>query len=980
MNLASVFEFFKSKPNIDIFVVRDEKEAQRVADICKFFDIDFILFPDFRAVYGDDLRVYKDELSSLLIALKEFYSSKKLLISPIQTLLNYMPSTQFLQSFKISFGDVINLNSLKEQLLFFGFEFVDIIESKGEVSIRGDIIDIFPINLEKPLRISLFDSDIESIRYFDIDTQKSIKDELETVEIYPRLFSLNRDSYETLQKLSKVGNSFFKDIQSLGFWYLERNINLISNKKIFSIDAIDLNEFYEFNSNLIPKNEIKITQIEEAKSFKELENIKNIDEILDWHANKKITLIYKNIAYIRNIKVEKYKKIEKDIYLNFISKDELILTLHKKTIKNSLKSSKIILDELKIGDFVVHHLYGVGIFCGLSKEPILGAMRDFVLIKYQGDDKLFIPVENLETIDRYIANSGVVPVIDKLGKGSFAKLKEKVREQLIENAKAIIELSAIRESYKGFLIKSNFRELKEFRDSAKFEYTTDQMEAIEEIFKDLSSGSIMDRLLVGDVGFGKTEVAMNAIFATVKSGYQVAMIAPTTLLSNQLYNSIKNRVEKFNIRVAKLDRFIEPKDKKRVLQALKDGTVDVVIGTHSLFGSEFKNLALVIIDEEHKFGVKQKEKLKELSKLTHLLSMSATPIPRTLNMALSSVKTISEIKTAPIERIGVRSFVREYSEALLKEVILKELRRGGQIFYVHNHIATIDERKKEILKVIPNLKIAVLHSQIGSNESEEEMIKFANREYDLLLSTSIIESGLHIPNVNTILIENADRFGIADLHQLRGRVGRGAKEGYCYFLVTDKENLTIDAKKRLQALEGNSHLGSGANLAMLDLEIRGGGNILGEAQSGHIKNVGYSLYLRMLEDAIFELSGKSSKEKKSIDVKLSINAYLSPLLIAEDRIRLELYRRFSKCENIESVKELEGEIIDRFGKLDINTREFVDLVILKIKALAKDIKLITNYNQNITILYHDDKKVIIQAKSKDDDDLIAEIMKFLDKN
>ena len=489
----------------------------------------------------------------------------------------------------------------------------------------------------------------------------------------------------------------------------------------------------------------------------------------------------------------------------------------------------------------------------------------------------------------------------------------------------------------------------------------------------------MDRLLSGDVGFGKTEVAINGIFATILSGYQAIFVCPTTLLASQHYEGVKKRLQKYNIRVAKLDGRTTQKEQTQIKKELEAGTIDCVIGTHSLLSVKCKNLALVVIDEEHKFGVKQKEKLKELRSDAHIFSMSATPIPRTLNLALSKIKGMSALATPPSERIGVRSFVKEYDEKIIKEVILREKRRGGQIFYIYNNIATIENKKHEILSIIPNMKIEIMHSQIQPKDSIRIIEEFSEGKCDILLATSIVESGLHLPNANTMIIDGANRFGIADLHQLRGRVGRSNKEGYCYFMVHDKNSLSEDAIKRLVALESNSYLGSGTALAHQDLAIRGGGNIIGEAQSGHIENIGYALYIKMLEDAIAILSGEMSEEKATVDIKLSVSAYISSEYIKEDRVRLELYRRLSKAKDKGEIFEIQEEMEDRFGKLDIPTKQFLDLILIKQKGIEHKIKMITNYEMNITILYNDEKKEVLKSPSKDDDDILGTVSRFLNR-
>ena len=609
----------------------------------------------------------------------------------------------------------------------------------------------------------------------------------------------------------------------------------------------------------------------------------------------------------------------------------------------------------------------------------MGAKRDFVIVMYAGDDKLLIPVENIDLIDRYVADGSSYAVVDKLGKGSFAKLKEKVKDRLFAIANDIIKIAAARELVNGIQINTDKKILEDFQKSAGFDYTKDQKRSIREIFTDLSSGRVMDRLLSGDVGFGKTEVAMNAMLAVILDGYQAIFVCPTTLLATQHYHSMQKRFSEFGISIAKLDGKTPAKEKAHIKKGLASGEIKLVIGTHSLLEIQTNNLALVIIDEEHKFGVKQKEKLKHLREDVHIFSMSATPIPRTLNLALSKLKGMSSLLTPPTERLGVRTYVKEFSDKLIKEVILREKRRGGQLFYVHNNIASIEAKKADIEQIVPGIKIQVIHSQIKPELAEKVIDAFENKEFDILLATSIVESGLHLPNANSIIIDGADRFGIADLHQLRGRVGRSNKEGFCYYVVEDKKQITDDAVKRLVALESNSYLGSGTALAHQDLEIRGGGNIIGEAQSGHIKQIGYGLYLKMLEDALASLSGENKPEKKTIDIKLAISAYISDDYIHEDRVRLELYRRLSKASDIQDIYKIEEEMEDRFGKPDIFTKQFIELIIIKILALNLGIQSISSYEMNITFTKANDTKETIKSPSKDDDDIIATTLRYLRK-
>ncbi|HEC1791767.1 TPA: DEAD/DEAH box helicase [Campylobacter lari] len=974
---AKLYEYLLSNKT-ELIICENDKEADELAQVCLFLKLKTFILPDFRAEFGSDLRSFSKELFEICKVLNAYHkeNENKILISPIKTILQKLPGKKHLKNIILKRNSLLALEKFKEEILHSGYEFVDIVQDKGEISIRGDIIDIFAINEEQPFRILLFSDEIESIRYFDIHTQKSIPTELSNIEICPFLSAFSQEQYENLQE--KIQNfqsqSIINDVNSLGFWCVDDFCDYL-DLNFVSIKKFDVNDFEEDIS--------KINQniLSEPRFCKDLVSSYNYD-FFTFHKDKKITILAKNEALFKALNLEEFSNIKLKISqerINLSTQDELIISLNKKEKNKRVRKASLVIDELRVGDFVVHEDYGVAKFLGLEIIAIAGAKKEFVALGYLNNDKLLLPVENLYMIDKYIGASGGVPLLDKLGKGSFLKIKERLKEKLFAIASNIVSLAAARALIKAKELKISQELQDEFINKAGFFYTKDQSQVCQEITQDLKSMQVMDRLLSGDVGFGKTEVAMNAIFTCVKSGYTALFFVPTTLLSAQHFKTLKRRFDSFDIEVFKLDRFTSAKEKKQVLVFLKENKPCVVVGTHSLLGVECENLGLVVIDEEHKFGVKQKEKLKELSKNSHILSMSATPIPRSLNQALSSLKSYSVLQTPPEDRLDVRTFVRESSDALIKEAISRELRRAGQIFYIHNHIASIDGCKKYLLDLFPNLKILILHSKIDAKTTEEEMIKFENKEYDLLLCTSIVESGIDLANANTIIVENSNRFGMADLHQLRGRVGRSAKQGYCYFLIEDKEKITKDSLKRLTSLESNSYLGSGSVLAYHDLEIRGGGNLLGVDQSGHIEQIGYSLYLKMLEDEINKLSKKEEIKEKKIDLKLNINAFLNSEYISEDRLRLELYRRLSKCMSANEVYEIESEMNDRFGRPDIFTKQFLDLIIIKILA-SKHYKLVSNYEQNICFVKDDESKEVIKAKSKDDDDVIEAILMHLRKS
>lgn len=987
---SSLYRALNKGFDYQILACKDFKESELAKEVISYFkpNTKAVLFPEFRAKKNDDLRSFFEEFLQLLGDLREFYQAlenkqETIIIAPISALLHPLPKKELLESFKITLLEKYNLKDLKDKLFYYGYEILDLVEVEGEASFRGDIVDIYVPN-SKAYRLSFFDTECESIKELDPATQMSLKEELLEIEIPPTLFSLDEPSYKDLKTKVEQSplNSFSKDLTSFGLWFLGEKVqDLLSvYKSVISPKALE--EIQELASlNELDGERFKSLKVlENAQGYEDLEiHAHALEGFIALHSHHKITLLAPNKTILDNaisaLEKSSMECVIAPFVLNFKTPDGIFISLNSFERKKKRQKSKLALNELNPGEWVVHDDYGVGVFSQLVQHSVLGSKRDFLEIAYLGEDKLLLPVENLHLIARYVAQSDSVPAKDRLGKGSFLKLKAKVRTKLLEIAGKIIELAAERNLILGKKMDVHLAELEVFKSHAGFEYTSDQEKAIAEISKDLSSKRVMDRLLSGDVGFGKTEVAMHAIFCAFLNGFQSALVVPTTLLAHQHFETLRARFENFGVKVARLDRYASEKNK--LLKAVELGLVDVLVGTHAILGAKFKNLGLMVVDEEHKFGVKQKEALKELSKSVHFLSMSATPIPRTLNMALSQIKGISSLKTPPTDRKPSRTFLKEKNDELLKEIIYRELRRNGQIFYIHNHIASISKVKTKLENLIPKLKIAILHSQINANKSEEIMLEFAKGNYQVLLCTSIVESGIHLPNANTIIIDNAQNFGLADLHQLRGRVGRGKKEGFCYFLIEDQKSLNEQALKRLLALEKNSYLGSGESIAYHDLEIRGGGNLLGQDQSGHIKNIGYALYTRMLEDAIYELSGGKKRLEKSVEIQLGVSAFLNPELIASDSLRLDLYRRLSLCENVDEVGQIHEEIEDRFGKIDDLSAQFLQIITLKILANQLGILKLSNFNQNITITYGDEKKESLKAPSKDDNDILETLLKHL---
>lgn len=1028
--LSALNENFKGNAFLQVIIFNDNAGVALGKDAAIYAGFECFCLPEFIAKKGDDLRSFSSELFKICEVLGAFYkcqNPKKLILSPFNTLLHNLPTKEQLNGITLKKTQKISINTLKDELIRFGYNLVDIVQDKGEARFSGEIIDIFSIDSQKPIRILLDFDEIESIKNFDEATQKSSGDELENVYITPFLARLSKAEFERVNNEINAlkSDALIKDLNSFGFWYISGfkdylseysfvfasecdfdllneygvnienfALNLANNEKKLRLENLELKSV-DLSQNLANQNlkSLKIPLINEPKIYKDLQTTPT-QSFFAFHSDKKIKILSINESAFRALNLNEYKNISLELsplILNLISADKIIISLNQPVAKRRVRKASIIINELSVGDFVVHEHYGVGKFAGLELTRVLGVQKECVVINYASGDRLLLPVEHLELIERYIAGSGAIVSIDRLGKANFTKLKEKVRQKLFAIANAIISLAAKRELINAPKLKP-CELYDKFIIDAGFIYTHDQQSAIEAILADLASGCAMDRLLSGDVGFGKTEVAMNALFICARSGYQGLFFVPTTLLCAQHYASLKARFSPYNIEIYRLDRFTQAKQKALIKAKLEKGENIIVIGTHALLDIKPAKLGLIIIDEEHKFGVKQKEKLKELCENSHILAMSATPIPRSLNMALSQVKGYSILSTPPSSRLDVRTFVKKYDEILIKEAIMRELRRKGQLFFIHNLIADLERVKKDLQAIVPNVRILCLHGKMDAKSVEQAMLEFANLEYDILLSTSIVESGIHLPNVNTILVDNASRFGIADLHQLRGRVGRGERQGYCYFLVGENENLSDEAKKRLIALESNSFLGSGALLAYHDLEIRGGGNLLGQAQSGHIEAIGYSLYLKMLESEINRcLSAKNASQNKEIssneaqnlqnnvDLRLSINAFINSELVSSDRVRLELYRRLSKCENSASVYEIGAEIEERFGRLDVYTKQFLDIMVIKILALNKGYKAISNSSSTIALTPNNGERVTIKSKSFDDDDILDAILKFLRK-
>ena len=631
-----------------------------------------------------------------------------------------------------------------------------------------------------------------------------------------------------------------------------------------------------------------------------------------------------------------------DEHLAILTEDEVFGEKRRKTIhrRRLLQSVRVVFEDLHKGDLIVHDDHGIGRYDGLEKLKVDGAANDFLLILYKDDDKLYLPVERMNVVRKYLGVEGMAPALDKLGGKSWEKVKERVKKSAEKIAGELLALYAERKVRKGHPFEPADKYFRDFEAAFPYEETEDQLRVIDEVFDDMAKPVSMDRLICGDVGYGKTEVALRAAYMAVNGGKQVAMLVPTTILAEQHYETFSKRFEKYPVSVACLSRFRSDKEQRSILEDLSAGKTDIIIGTHRLLQKDvaFKDLGLLIVDEEQRFGVKHKEKLKKIKNTVDVLVLTATPIPRTLHMSLAGVRDISLISTPPEERHPIITYVSEMDDRVVSDAIRRELKRNGQIFFVHNNIHSIWKMAGHLKELVPEAGIGVAHGRLNETELEEVMISFFRKKIDLLVCTAIIESGLDVPSANTILINRADRFGLAQIYQLRGRVGRSNEQAYAYLFIPRESALTPDAKKRLKVLMEYSDLGSGFQIAMRDLEIRGGGTILGASQSGHIAAVGYDMFLKLMEQAVSELKGEPVQEELQPEINIEISAFIPEFYVADIDQRLSIYRRLSRMTDLKEVSDFKSELMDRFGPMPGESMNLVFKIMLKILAVKAGVR------------------------------------------
>ncbi len=851
--------------------------------------------------------------------------------------------------------------AFEQSLIDIGYRSVSMVTEKGQYSQRGWIIDVFPSTSEYPVRIEFFGDEIEQLRMFDIESQKSVKD-VDDITIFP-----------AQEPELSWG---FKDIAGDRRWYC---LFSPDDKELLPQQTTFISR-YSFESGSLPDEE----PAEELEAIRQIDagliSVSGLGILPEERKNlESLPATIAGIAKQQRVMIvlpsegqaERLRDLfrEQDIELPRVAMQDLsgfegrltvtegklssgfhiegllILTereiFGERRIYRQQKRSKVAnllasLDDIVPGDFVVHRDHGVGKFSGIVRRQSGSTELELMQLEYQ-DGRLYIPIQNIEALSKYRSEEGVVPNMDKLGGKTWEKKKERARKKVHELAEKLVALYAGRKVARGFTFTPDTELHREFDGFFPYDETPDQLTAIADIKRDMESEKPMDRLLCGDVGYGKTEVAMRAAFKAVYDNRQVAVLVPTTILAEQHYRNFRERFSGFPIRIDHVSRFRSRKEINDTMKALSAGEVDIVIGTHALLSKklEFSALGLLVVDEEHKFGVSQKERIKELARSVDVLNMTATPIPRTLHMALSGIREISVIETPPEERLAVRTTVTVYNETMIKDAISRELERNGQVFFVHNRISDIFKIGQRIQMLVPEARLAIAHGQMPDRDLEDIMHRFFEMDVNILLSTSIIGSGLDIPRANTIIINRADKMGLADLYQLRGRVGRGNLRGYAFCIIPGESLMSDEAKKRLQALQEMSYLGAGFRLAMKDLEIRGAGNIFGPEQSGHIHEIGFDLYIEMLEKAVAELRGEDIREEVEPLIDLSISAFIPETYIEDVMIRMSLYRRISSLKTEKNVDELAAELRDRFGQAPQEVSHL--LAVMRLKLVAREL-------------------------------------------
>ncbi len=1103
-----------------LIITHNDALAGKFYEDISFFDSDNTVYlPSSEMVFhkvdakSNDIRVSRIKALSRL-------GSRLIICASLEGVLPKLSEPDLFNSkfMDVSVGDTISIGKFTEYFVEVGYERVEMIEGRGQFSLRGGIVDFYLPTEEYPVRIELFDDEIDSIRYFDLNNQRSVK-KLNNIKLSPmRELLISKENFEqgsqrldkslrkrlsvlknkkrtTMTALEERINSdiekmkqniYFEGIETYSSFLTEKDYSIIEylNNPIIIVDEpnrvrqrhdnISL-EFLEHFKLLLEEGEVLPEQIEAQFSYDDiLAKISSLQvlcfnallkSLWDFKPNKiisflsrnmqpfhgKINLLAEDLKFFKkhNYKVlvlaggkERGQRLASELWdsgiealfqeeLGFeilngqivvmpgnisggfefpsikyaiITDIELSGPTRKKTVRK--KGGRIkFFGDLKAGDYIVHEHHGIGQYMGIEQLKVNNIIKDYLQIRYHGNDKLYIPTDQFDLIQKFVGGDRA-PKVNRLSGVEWAKTKAKAKNAILDLAMELLKLYAERKKMKGFAFSPDTFWQKEFEDLFPYNETSGQLNSLEEIKADMENERAMDRLLCGDVGYGKTEVALRAAFKSIMEGKQACILVPTTILAQQHYNTCIQRFEEFPVEVGLLSRFRTTSEQKKTIRGLKDGTVDLVIGTHRLLQKdiEFKELGLLIVDEEQRFGVTHKEKIKRIKKDVDVLTLTATPIPRTLHMSLIGIRDISVIEEPPEGRYPVMTYVMEFNEEMIRDIIIKEISRGGQVYFLYNRVRTIEKITARLKLLIPEAKIAVGHGQMEEKILENTMLDFFNGVFDMLVCTTIIESGLDIPNVNTIIVYDADKLGLSQLYQLRGRVGRSNRLAYAYLTYQRDKVLTEPAEKRLQAIKEFTEFGSGYKIAMRDLEIRGAGNLLGREQHGHMEAIGYELYTKLLEDAVKQLSGKPIEEKIETSIELNIEGYIPSAYIKDENQKIEIYKKIAAIDSKEYLYDIEEEIEDRFGDVPSKVRDLLHVayikylaskcgivsvmqkdkeVLLKLKNSRQlDVKtiaeIIVRFSDNITFNGSEEPFFLFKTKSENPSIYLNSIMEFLE--
>lgn len=1042
--------------------------ANKIYDDLNLLDSDSVhIFPVEESISTELATSSPDELSQRLDSLSFLSNDQAGILVTSVAGLEYQLSSQDLfkaAQLKIKVNEEYDLENLNQEFVQMGYVKEKLVAKPGDFAIRGDIVDIYPLNVDNPVRIDFFGNQVEKIKFFDTETQRSME-ELGDIDVLPANDRIITDEQVTsgLKKLQKsyqkqliatddkdtkdnLEISFGQIIEELSEGMRPENIGRIADyifEQSYSLldylksdDLVIFNEYNRLveqaNDNEAENQSWLASQLEFGKALPEqkirqdfMESIKD-----DEHGQIYLSAFQQGMGHIRldqlqNVsvrsmqqffsqmpllksEVERWQKQNYTVILTInnekrinainntlidfgikatLTTDDKVIDGQTQIMNASLSSGFEMPDEkmaiitekelfnhqpkkrrhqtlanaerlksyneLKPGDYVVHVNHGIGKFIGMQTMEVDGKHQDYIMIEYRDDGRLFIPVTQLDMVQKYVSAEGKSPKINKLGGNEWQKTKRKVQSNIEDIADDLIDLYAKREAEKGFAFPKDDSMQNDFDNAFPYPETPDQLRSVDEIKRDMEKPHPMDRLLVGDVGFGKTEVALRAAFKAVEAGKQVVFLAPTTLLVQQHFETMKERFEGFPVNIGVLSRFQTRKQSKETIEKLEDGSLDIVVGTHRLLSKDvkFHDIGLLIIDEEQRFGVKHKEKIKELKANVDVLTLTATPIPRTLNMSMLGVRDLSLIETAPSNRYPVQTYVMEQNYEVIAGAIKREMARGGQVFYLHNRVEDMDQVAGQLQALVPDARIATAHGRMNETQMEGVIADYLAGEYDVLVTTTIIETGVDMPNTNTLIVENADRYGLSQLYQIRGRVGRSNRVAYAYLMYRPNKVLTEVGEQRLEAIKNFTELGSGFKIAMRDLSIRGAGNLLGKQQHGFIDSVGFDLYTQMLNDAVAKKRGHTKAEKTNSEVNLALEAYLPADYITDQRQKVELYKRIRQIDSLENYQEVRSELLDRFGKYPQEVSNLLDISLLKNSFDESLVKSVIMRNSKIAIKF-----------------------------